>query len=86
MALLQNYTCLDCGTSYEFLHHPADEPAVCPACGSHHAEPQLQGGHIFTTIVPTYPGAKAHKAGYVHQYVNRPAEKISVSVPQDIKR
>jgi len=31
--------------------------------------------------VPTYPGAKRRKAGYVHQYVNRPAEKVSVSVP-----
>lgn len=35
-------------------------------------------GHQLTTITPTYPGSKAHKAGYVHQFKNRPAEKTQI--------
>jgi hypothetical protein len=33
-------------------------------------------------IVPDYPGAHRRKAGYVHKYVNRPAERATVSVPR----
>lgn len=35
-----------------------------------------------SVIVPDYPGAQRRKAGYVHKYVNRPAERTTVSVPQ----
>ncbi len=80
MAKLQAYICGNCASSYEFTHIPHDEPAVCPFCGSNNAELQL-GGKTFAVIVPTYPGAMRRKAGYVHKFANRPAEKIAVSVP-----
>ena len=83
MAKKQDYRCRGCNTVYEFLHHPSDEPAVCPSCGSQDAEVILSGGHQFHVIVPTYRGSKKLKAGYVHTHGDRPAEKGSVSVPRE---
>jgi hypothetical protein len=80
VAKLQSYVCRKCRSLYEFTHIPNDELAVCPTCGSNAAELQL-GGTSFHVIVPTYPGAMRRKAGYVHRFANRPAEKIAVSVP-----
>lgn len=81
MPKLQAYKCRGCGQSYEFTHHPSDEPNICPHCGSPDADLEL-GGRSFSTIVPDYPGAHRRKAGYVHKYVNRPADRPSVSVPR----
>lgn len=81
MPKLQAYTCLDCGEHYEFTHHPVDEQNVCPRCGSTEADLHL-GGRMFAVIVPDYPGAQRRKAGYVHKFVNRPAERTTVSVPR----
>ncbi len=81
MPKLQEYYCGKCGEKYEYLHMDAEDTATCPACGSTKTDMVL-GGQPFHTIVPTYPGAMRHKAGYVHKYANRPAEKISVSVPR----
>ena len=85
MALLQTYKCGNCGEVYEFTHHPKDEPAQCPHCGSPKAELQLGGAKLLTTIIPTYPNSKRHKAGYVHSHGDRPREKIGVSVPRKYK-
>lgn len=81
MAKLQEYICGDCGAGFEYLHMAPTDRAVCPACNSSSLELCL-GGHTFSTIVPVYPGAHRRKAGYVHKYVNRPAEKTYVSVPR----
>jgi hypothetical protein len=59
-----------------------DEEQVCPSCGSPGAVRCLTGGVTFTTIKATTNTSKRYKAGYVHKYQNRPAEKISVSVPR----
>lgn len=85
MPKLQSYKCEDCDHEFEFLHHPVDEPARCPKCGSFDAELQLGGPPLLTTIVPVYPGSKKHKAGYVHSHGDRPREKIGVSVPRTFK-
>lgn len=84
MAKLQSYRCRDCQADYEFMHHPSDEKASCPSCGSNSAELQL-GGVTLTTIIPVYPGAKRFKAGYQHTHADFPAEKGSVSVPRSFK-
>lgn len=81
MPKVSDYYCEDCQQTYEFMHHPVDEPAVCPACGSK-AATAVPGGRLLGVIVPTYPGCKRVKAGYVHTHGDRPAEKISVSVPR----
>lgn len=80
MAKMQDFTCRKCDATYEYLQHGADDRATCPSCGSQDAEP-VPGGRPFNVIVPMYPGAKKHKAGYVHTHGDRPKEKISVSVP-----
>lgn len=81
MAKIRDYNCRACGENYEFTHHPNDEPAICPKCGSQDAEP-VMGGRVLTTIIPVYPNCKRVKAGYVHTHGDRPREKISVSVPR----
>lgn len=85
MAKIQQYTCRTCTHDYEFLHHPSDEPAVCPKCGSTDAELKLGGAPLLTVIVPVYPGAKKKKAGYVHTHGDRPREKVGISVPKSFK-
>ena len=80
MPMLNGYQCCVCASSFEFLRMTDAEALACPNCGSTDNELQL-GGRTFPRIVPMYPGAKRRKAGYVHQYVNRPAEGFSVSVP-----
>jgi putative FmdB family regulatory protein len=85
MAKLQEYACRACGKNYEFLHHPSNEPAACPSCGSLDAELQLGGAPLLTVIVPVYPGCKKHKAGFVHSHGDKPAEKNSVQVPTTFK-
>lgn len=56
---------------------------TCPACGGQiSADDERFGGKSFNIIVPTYPGALKHKAGYVHSHGDRPAEKGSVAIPR----
>jgi putative FmdB family regulatory protein len=80
MPKLNGYTCKACGASYEYMHENSADKQVCPACGSNDAELQL-GSHTLTVIIPTYRGCKRQKAGYQHTHGDKPAEKISVSVP-----
>jgi putative FmdB family regulatory protein len=83
MPKLDDYQCLNCNSSFEFMSMQADEKVECPHCGSPAAEKRVTGGHVFDTIVATSLTSKKHKAGYVHNYANKPAEKISVSVPRN---
>ena len=83
MPKLQDYRCRTCTTHFEYLHQTPEDMQVCPVCGSNEADLQL-GGRQLTTIVPAYPGCKKVRAGYVHTHGDRPAEKISVSVPRSI--
>lgn len=78
---MQDYRCRECGHRFEYLHQTTEDIEVCPQCGSNEADLQL-GGHQLTTIIPSYPGCKKVKAGYVHTHGDRPAEKISVTVPR----
>lgn len=80
MAKLQDYSCRACGEIYEYLRHGEGDEPTCPKCGSSDAG-VVPGGRPFSVIVPMYPGAKKHKAGYVHTHGDRPKEKISVAVP-----
>lgn len=81
MAMLRDYTCRGCGAQFEYTSMGADDPAVCPSCGSSEVTPHV-GGNLFHTIVPSYNGSQKQKAGFVHKFANRPAEKVSVSVPR----
>jgi hypothetical protein len=83
--IMQNFGCLKCGHVQEELLHgnytagapyTADD-VKCEECGGK-MSPEVPATHTFSTIVPTTNTSKRHKAGYVHQYVDRPAEKTSV--------
>lgn len=72
-----DYLC-DCGTRLpNHLVVTEMENVRCPTCGLL-MERLHPCAHQFATITPTYPGSKAFKAGYVHQFKNRPAEKTQV--------
>jgi hypothetical protein len=81
MPKLVGYRCRRCTAEFEFLHVAVTEPVMCPACGAGDVEAQLAGGHCFRVIQATSRTSKKFKAGWVHQYQNRPAEKVSISVP-----
>ena len=49
----------------------------CPTCSKPMTR-MIGAPHMFTTIIPCYPGSARFKAGYVHKYVNRPATKTQV--------
>ena len=78
---LNEYLCRQCTTRFEYLHKNMEDTQKCPQCDSNDVELQL-GGHTLTAIIPSYPGCKRQKAGYVHSHGDRPAEKMSVSVPR----
>ncbi len=82
MPKMDDFGCLNCGSPFEFMSMGADDKPECPHCGSTGVEKYMSGGHIFDTIVATSLTSKKYKAGYQHNYVNKPAEKISVSVPR----
>jgi putative FmdB family regulatory protein len=72
---LYDFACT-CGTTCEELA-AIDEEVRCPTCDDV-MKRQISAPHVFTTIIPTYPGSGKHKAGYVHKHVNRPATKTQV--------
>ena len=80
---LHDYECVSCGHVQEEITHAgsaaadeshAAEDVRCQKCGDKMA-PLVPATHSFSTIVATTNTSKRHKAGYVHQYVNRPATK-----------
>lgn len=82
--MIKTYKCDPCDYVFEFNHHPKDQVAECDKCKSTVLTRIPDGGISFSTIIPDYPGAKKLKAGYVHKFVNKPAEKAYVSVPSTI--
>ena len=73
--IIDDYECPACGKESLDLLVDSGEVPTCEDCSTP-LQKVFVGRHLFNTIIPDYPGAKRRKAGYVHQYVNRPAEKI----------
>lgn len=76
---IYDFTCTGCDRKTEETHSIAKAEAgiKCSECSAP-LERHVGAPHTFTAIVPTYPGSKKFKAGYVHQHVDRPAEKTQV--------
>lgn len=74
---MYDYHCEACGKVLEDVLIKVDEEQECPKCGEKMVR-QVCAPTTFSTIVPTYPGSGAHKAGYIHKFQNRPAEKIQM--------
>lgn len=73
---IYDYTC-ECGHTLTNELAKSDEEVLCKKCGKPMTK-EMGAPHIFSKIVPTYPGSGKHKAGYVHKHVNRPATKTQV--------
>jgi putative FmdB family regulatory protein len=80
MRKLFDYGCAACGHEFEALVE-GDNEIECPECHESPATRRATGGHIFTVITATSLTSKRYKAGYVHNFQKRPAEKISMQVP-----
>lgn len=86
--MIKSYRCTECQATFDFHHHPSDEPATCPqGCK---AVPQWNpvtgdGPSLFRVNVPVYPGAHARMAGYVHLH-NRPGERNGIAVPSNFNK
>lgn len=86
MLKMYDFCCDACANAFEALVNTSAEDTgtggpECPRCHSTATARRAGGLHVFHTIVATSKTAKKYKAGYVHKFKNRPAEKISVQVP-----
>jgi hypothetical protein len=72
-----DFLCEKCEAVFEDLvEGHKGEPDMCAECGSLEGFKKLPSiMNRPTTIVPSYPGSKRFKAGYVHTHADRPAEK-----------
>jgi len=72
---LNDFKCA-CGHECEELVKFGDV-MPCEVCGSAMTIAWKVPPKQFGTIIPTYPGSKKIKAGYVHTHADRPATKVS---------
>ena len=74
---IYDYKCPCCGHLQENVLAKLDETVPCEACETP-MNRLMCAPHIFSAIVPTYPGSKALKAGYQHLKDNRPATRLQI--------
>lgn len=74
---IYDYTCPNCEHEVKNELAKCDEEVHCPECDTIMVKDNC-APHMFTKIIPTYPGSQRHKAGYVHKFGNRPATKTQV--------
>lgn len=77
--MLYDYDCTK-GHRFEIRSSIADKPEspVCPECGEPSHFVFTKAPVLFSTIIPTYPGALKQKAGYVHSHGDKPATRTQV--------
>lgn len=80
MRKIYDYYCEPCDSTFEGLAEE-DAKLPCPECANL-SERRVTGGHLFHVIQATSNTSKRYKAGYVHNYQKRPAEKIYSAVPR----
>ena len=78
---LREYVC-SCGARFEYLHMGEADVATCDCGKVMSVDDERLGGVPLGTIVPMHHTSLKSKAGYVHTHGDRPAEKVSVSVPR----
>lgn len=87
-----DYHCPVCDRTYkdQLVTAKEEDNVFCGECSTKELNVPLEkligAPRQFTTITPTYPGSKRHKAGYQHQFVNRPATKTQVGVGGGISK
>ena len=77
-----DYQCPRCERIHANQLEEEGDSFFCGECGQEGHKITLErlmpGPKTLTTIVPTYPGSKALKAGHAHKFNNRPAEKTQI--------
>jgi putative FmdB family regulatory protein len=72
-----DYNCPKCNHKTEELVVHARIPVTCSECGEVMEKYWKTGPPTLVNIIPSYPGCKANKAGYVHTHgKNRSATKV----------
>ena len=74
---LHDFKCTKCDYVQEEIVPAKTRQTVCEHCGEVSKKVFLKSAVPFKTIVPTYPGCKRQKAGYVHTiHADQKATKI----------
>ena len=72
----------ECKQGHLFEHrcgsNERPEVLACKECGEDSKQVILGCPSLLTNIVPSYPGCKKVKAGYVHSHGDKSATKVSV--------
>lgn len=72
-----DYRCERCGLEIEEMVTSSKDDVPCPECGEIMGRVWKSAPMTMTTVIPSYPGCKEQKAGYVHSHSpRRPATKI----------
>jgi putative FmdB family regulatory protein len=72
---LYDFLCSHCDTTFEEIVPVPQTAHECPKCQKN-ADRILSGTKQLTTIIPSYPGCKKKKAGYIHTHGDKKATKI----------
>lgn len=82
-----DFRCNNCKEEFEDLVDISIPGGVeCALCGSKDTQQILSPVATLTAIIPSYPGCKRMRAGYVHSHGDKVADKAGrqVSVPSKI--
>ena len=72
-----DYICDHCRLETEEVVSDPKEDVPCPDCGHVMSRVWRSAPVTMNTVIPSYPGCKGNKAGYVHTHSpKRPATKI----------
>ncbi|RKY28739.1 MAG: hypothetical protein DRP83_00125 [Planctomycetota bacterium] len=74
---MYDYRCPDCECETEEIVSDIATVVSCPECGARMVRFWKSAPPTLSAIIPSYPGCKGQKAGYVHSHgPKRPATKI----------
>lgn len=73
---LYDYKCTKCDHDEESIEPSGTSEIFCSECGATSERYFKECAKTLTTIIPSYPGCKKHKAGYVHTHGDRPRTKV----------
>jgi putative FmdB family regulatory protein len=73
---LYDYHCNSCGHQEETIAPSGTRVVACEKCGAVSERVFLSAPIQMTHVIPSYPGCKRVKAGYVHTHGDRPRTKV----------
>lgn len=76
---LYDFVCDACNAKFETIVKYGVDDAPCRECNAT-AKRVPSGFALLNTIVPSYPGCKKRKAGYLHTHGNRPRTPGKIQV------